>query len=414
MPNGTIVKPDKGTPQGGIISPLLANIVLNELDQWVDSQWLNHPIIDSFKLPKNKAGTLIKSNAYAAMRKSGLKELYIIRYADDFRIFCRTNEQARAAKEAITRWLKERLKLEISEEKTRIINAKSRYMEFLGFKLKLYQKGKKWVVKSHISDKKFEQVDRMLKLQITKLPKAKNKNHATSIIRCYNSKVVGVQNYYCKATEICKDLRKIQYHINVLLRRVYGTHKRKGRLSRTKGRALTKFEQSRYGKSKALRYYKSSGEPIYPIGYVKPKPPMSKTKWVCCYTPEGRKGLHEDLAIDTTLLVKMMLTPIGKNSIEYSDNRLSLFSAQYGKCGITQRIFRDIGDIHCHHKKPRELGGTDEYGNLILVHIDIHRLIHAKNTSTINKYLDKLELTETELMKVNKFRKMAEMPEITV
>jgi group II intron reverse transcriptase/maturase len=38
MPNGTLVTPDRGTPQGGIISPLLANIVLNELDHWVDSQ----------------------------------------------------------------------------------------------------------------------------------------------------------------------------------------------------------------------------------------------------------------------------------------------------------------------------------------------------------------------------------------
>ena len=39
MPDNTTVLPDKGTPQGGIISPLLANIVLNELDWWIASQW---------------------------------------------------------------------------------------------------------------------------------------------------------------------------------------------------------------------------------------------------------------------------------------------------------------------------------------------------------------------------------------
>jgi retron-type reverse transcriptase len=39
MPNGELKYPTKGTPQGGIISPLLANMVLNELDKWVESNW---------------------------------------------------------------------------------------------------------------------------------------------------------------------------------------------------------------------------------------------------------------------------------------------------------------------------------------------------------------------------------------
>ena len=154
MPNGDIYHPTKGTPQGGIISPILANIVLNELDHWIDSQWLKSPIINNFKLPRNKSGKLIKSNAYLKMRNTNLKEMYIIRYADDFRIFCRNYEDAMRTKEAITQWIETRLKLEVSQEKTRIVNVRQRYMEFLGFKIKLYDKGNGWKVKSHVSDKR--------------------------------------------------------------------------------------------------------------------------------------------------------------------------------------------------------------------------------------------------------------------
>ena len=78
------------------------------------------------------------------MRNTNLKEMYIVRYADDFRIFCRT-------KTAITQWLKKRLKLEVSQEKTRVVNVKHRYSEFLGFKIKVHSRGNKQVVQSHIT-----------------------------------------------------------------------------------------------------------------------------------------------------------------------------------------------------------------------------------------------------------------------
>ena len=43
LPSGEKIYPDRGTPQGGILSPLLSNIVLNELDWWVSSQWEDIP-----------------------------------------------------------------------------------------------------------------------------------------------------------------------------------------------------------------------------------------------------------------------------------------------------------------------------------------------------------------------------------
>ena len=84
LENGAIVTPDKGTPQGGIISPLLANIVLNELDWWVDSQWQNHPVaVARGRNRQIKERTVFdKSYGYRIMRNTQLKEMHIVRYAD--------------------------------------------------------------------------------------------------------------------------------------------------------------------------------------------------------------------------------------------------------------------------------------------------------------------------------------------
>lgn len=406
MSNGSIIYPSKGILQGGLISPLFANIVLNELDKWIESQWQENPIVYKKGIRYNKAGAPIKSNQYGKMRKTNLKEMYIIRYADDFRIFCRTKQQAEKTKVAVMQWLKERLRLDISEEKNRIINVKRNYVEFLGFKLKLIFKGKKWIVKSHVSDKRIAAISNYLKKQIKKLPNAKDKYHATSIIRRYNLVVMKVQNYYHIATHIVNDFRKIQFEINAILNgKLHGTHKRKGKLGRT-GRELSDFEKKRYGVSKALRYYKGSGEPIYPIGYVQPSPPISKARRVCAFTVEGRKGLHNNLSINIRILHSLMNSPVRKESLESNDNRLSLYSSQRGKCAVTQRVFQEAAQIQCHHKIPKNLGGSDEYGNLCLVLSDIHKLIHAIKSDTINYYLELINLTSFELTKVNKFREL--------
>lgn len=78
--------------------------------------------------------------------------MYIVRYADDFRIFCRNKTDAERTKAAVTQWLSERLRLDVSPEKTRVVNIKRRYSVFLGFKIRVHPKGQKLVVKSHIND----------------------------------------------------------------------------------------------------------------------------------------------------------------------------------------------------------------------------------------------------------------------
>lgn len=121
-------KPTKGTPQGGLISPLLSNVVLNELDWWIVSQWENMPTERHYSCQDSKCLSLKNSTK--------LKECYIIRYADDFKILCRDYESARKLFMSVRMWLNERLGLEISRKKSRITRLRKEHSEFLGFKLK--------------------------------------------------------------------------------------------------------------------------------------------------------------------------------------------------------------------------------------------------------------------------------------
>lgn len=162
MPDGETVLPSKGTPQGGILSPLLANIVLNELDWWIASQWdemvryMKHPC----KVTYYPNGAEKKCNSYTALKKSNLKEMRIVRYADDFKIFCRTKEDAEKTYYAVKDWLWKRLKLEVSDEKSKVTNLRKRDSEFLGFRIKLRRKSNSWVITSNVCDKAIHRISK--------------------------------------------------------------------------------------------------------------------------------------------------------------------------------------------------------------------------------------------------------------
>ena len=407
MPDGTTLIPDKGTPQGGIISPLLANIVLNELDKWVESQWQNHPLVKEYGYERKirNSITFDRSKAFLKMRKTGLKEMYIVRYADDFRILCRTREQADRTLIAVTQWLKERLRLDVSPEKTRVVDVRRSYSEFLGFKIRLRKKGKKYVVQSHMCDKAYKKVKASLTKQVGNIKFPRKGRGEAGEVRLFNSMVMGIQNYYQLATDISIDCGDIGRTVNTVLK----NRLKSGKTHRLKkeGRDLTKMEIQRYGKSEQLRYIAQSKEPIYPISYVQCKNPMSQRRKVCAYTAAGRSEIHDDLRINTFLLLQLMRALTYSRSTEYADNRISLFSAQWGKCAVTGKKFQCISEIHCHHKKPKGIGGSDKYENLVLVLAPVHELIHAIDEDTIRSYLTALKLDTSQLTKLNKLRTLA-------
>lgn len=406
--------PEKGTPQGGIISPLLSNIVLNELDWWIASQWEDIPTRRTYAGSIHSNGSECKSHKYAALRSSShLKEVTCVRYADDFKLFAKSYRDSKKLFYAVEGWLKDRLGLSISPEKSKIVNLKEAYSEFLGLRIKASNHGgsdkPKFVVESHIKEKSFEKIKSNLKRLIhgIEFPGHGKRDEHAAVAR-FNSYVLGIHNYYNMATMVNRDLNPLAFSVHKSLKARLRTRLKTAKQAKKKqlGYVIPEYVKERYGKSEQLRFVR--GYALIPIGYVQHRNPMMKKRIINSYTPEGRSAIHKALgkSINTDIMHYLMRNPVSYRSAAYNDNRISLYCAQFGRCAVTGKML-SIGDIHCHHKLPKYLGGTDKYENLIIVCEDVHRLIHTTNPETIRKYMDRLNLDAKQLKKLNKFRSLA-------
>ena len=408
--------PEKGTPQGGTISPLLSNIVLNEMDWWIASQWENFPTRKKYATGTNYNGTENKGNKYKMLRDyTKLKEVTCVRYADDFKLFAKSYRQAEKLFYAVEGWLKGRLGLAISPKKSKIVNLRETYSEFLGLRIKATNHGgsnsPKYVVESHIREKSLDKIKSDMKRLIHDIEfpgHGKRAEHAA--VTRFNSYVIGVHNYYSMATFICHDFHELAFSVhkslNARLKKRLKTAKEVKK--RKLGYVIPDYIKERYGNSEQLKFVR--GYALAPIGYVKHRNPMLKRCITNSYTPEGREAVHKMLgkSIDTGIMHYLMRNPIPYRTAAYNDNRISLYCAQYGKCAVIGRKL-EIKEIHCHHKLPKYLGGTDEYKNLVIISEDVHRLIHATSPETIRKYLEKLKLDPKQLKKLEKLRSLAKV-----
>ncbi|QWH68323.1 group II intron reverse transcriptase/maturase (plasmid) [Bacillus wiedmannii] len=407
LPNGEIVYPTKGTPQGGILSPLLANITLNEFDWWIANQWESkkcRTINDYFN---KKTGWYNRQYRYQQLRKtSTLKEMYIVRYADDFKIFTTTRLNAEKIFMASKMWLEERLNLPISEEKSQITNLKKKSSEFLGFELKMERKGydrfgrRKYVCQSHIAEKARKRIKKQLKDQIKLMQRVPNGNELIKNVRIYNSMVIGIHNYYQIATQVVNSLMPIQYQLTQIERQ----RLKQFSLRKTTNYAIKDKGIKPYLKSKMTRYI--NGYPLIPIGFIKTKTALMPKNGVNKFTKEGRELMHrEQKSVPNWQVQWIREHPIinERATIEFNANRISLFIAQNGKCAVTGEELI-LTEMDCHHKILWSETKDDSYSNLVLITRDVHRLIHATDVETIQRYLEFLELNEEQLMKLNKLR----------
>ena len=123
LPDGVVAATERGTPQGGPLSPLLSNIVLDELDQELSTR--GHRFV---------------------------------RYADDCKVYVKSERAGQRVMAGLTRFIEKRLKLKVNAEKSKV--AKSNQCSFLSLKLWLKADGKAYVL---IADKALQQVNDELK-----------------------------------------------------------------------------------------------------------------------------------------------------------------------------------------------------------------------------------------------------------
>jgi RNA-directed DNA polymerase len=146
MEDGLFARTETGVPQGGVISPLLANVYLNEFDKWAEQRW--HSL-----------------TPYERQRRrwAGLGSYKMVRYADDFVVVSNdTIAGVEQAKREIKDFLASELHLTLSDDKTKITHVNDGF-DFLGFHIQRGRPERRWVTHLRPSEKAMDRVKEKIK-----------------------------------------------------------------------------------------------------------------------------------------------------------------------------------------------------------------------------------------------------------
>lgn len=391
---------ERGTPQGGILSPLLANVYLNRFDNYMTGD---------FERKKLRKPHSRRDGELTAMRNhSNLKTCYYIRYADDWVILTDSKENAERLKYKAKRYLQDALKLELSDEKTLITNVCSRPVRFLGVEIKLYNKNGRLVNRVSPDRNRFKQKMVNLSRELFFLRKIStmDKNRLVQNITRVNAIILGLINYYSMCDQISVAVRKyawlLKYTAYKSLKRHGGKWVRADQVSNLIG-----LHRGHRAHIPAVEY-NGMWIGITDINFAKWNNPRCKNQAENPFTPEGRalynkrmyrKGLlvrtDEVNSSDHAWYIRMSKNPL--YNFEYFMNRPYTYNRDKGKCKICGGIV-DPNEARFHHVNP-ELPGNqrNKVKNLITVHDYCHKLIHDE--------LEPEDLSEQTLKKLAKYRK---------
>jgi RNA-directed DNA polymerase len=333
MEKGCFHPTEAGTPQGGIVSPLLANIALHGME----------------------AALGITRYVQGCVKKTVKRVL--IRYADDFVVLCDNKAEAEQAQVDLQHFLKIR-GLVLSEEKTRIVHL-SEGFDFLGFNVRHYPSqhthtGWKLLIKPA----KRSVADFREKLRATF--KQLHGSNAQCLIKVLNPILRGWANYY-RSVVSSEVFHHLEHYVFWKLRRwISKTHPNKSFGWRDRRYWA---HHPAYPGSQWSFVDKDTGMVLYRIGYTRIQ---RHTLIQGNASPD-----NPDL---TAYFERRTKQP--RQIGEYPKAVQRVIQHQQAQCPNCGQSLFNGEDIHVHHNLPRQQGGTNHTSNLVAVHLVCHAQLH--------------------------------------
>lgn len=330
---------EEGTPQGGIISPVLANLVLDKLE------------------------TELKSAFLKQKRKSD-SQINFVRYADDFIITGKSKELLKMeVKTLVENFLNER-GLELSQEKTKITNIANGF-DFLGQNIRKYNNGKLLVKPSKKNIKSFVE-------KVRNTIRSNQSATAGNLVSLLNPIIRGWANYHRHAVS-AEIFAMID---NTIFKALWQWSKRrhpnknrwwiKDKYFAVKGDDHWVFfgqVADKEGKPKNLHIFKASSVPIKRHAKIRGEANPYAVEW--------------ETYFEQRIDVQMEANLKGYKRL------LSLWFEQNGICPVCDEKITKITGWHSHHIIYRVHGGADGNRNRVLLHPNCHRQVHSKGLEVV-------------------------------
>lgn len=321
---------EAGTPQGGVISPLLANIALHGMEGFLCKN-----VLDKHRNIRNSRA--------------------MVRYADDFVVFCESKTDAEQVQKNLTRWLDKR-GLSLSNEKTRIVHLTEGF-DFLGFNIRHYKDprtntGDKQLIKP--SNKSVQKIRDNLRDEWFKL----QGSNVSAVIQKLNPIIRGWANYFRIGVASVTFAKLDNWMFHRELRYANHTHPTK---------------PAHWKKGKYWGRLNPSRKDNWVFGNRKTGVILQKFAWSKIERHVMVKGTNSP---DDPRLTEYWAKRNSEKRKDLPPSLQKIAQNQKCVCPICGESLFNEEELHTHHVIPKSQGGKDTYNNLQLVHLYCHQQVH--------------------------------------